>query len=290
MDIQIIDCLPSTGSKTGDNFIKNRVPNRSAAKKCFSQPLPDSSFFVPNIDLAYFAAVLREQKHNVRLAWEKPGDAEFHFLSVNLHNWQESLLLGENLKNQTRGKVGVFGNFVTARPACFSETADYIFHGEMERIALDWNLAELPGQNIRCGYIHDLELLPFPAWDLFPVNQYRVPAVHRRGPVLPVLASRGCAYRCSVCPSRVNCDFRIRSATHLMEEIDYLEDKYRISGFVCLDPNFAISEDRLFEFCELLISRGKDLRFSNRTHCSNLTPMMLEKLVARRPSPRVSVP
>ena len=50
--------------------------------------------------------------------------------------------------------------------------------------------------------IRDVDSIPAPAWDLMPMENYLSRGLNyhiQRGRTIPILATRGCPYRCSFC-------------------------------------------------------------------------------------------
>jgi radical SAM superfamily enzyme YgiQ (UPF0313 family) len=96
---------------------------------------------------------------------------------------------------------------------------DVIIHGEGElpmlnlaraiRDSQTWDGLESISYKLKNGEIRrnkkhiplsDLDVLPFPAWHLFPVEKYGLfPFADIKKPILTVLGSRGCPYQCSFC-------------------------------------------------------------------------------------------
>ena len=85
--------------------------------------------------------------------------------------------------------------------------------------------------------INDLDSLPIPAWELFPLHNYwKLKYAH--GPLsanryLPMLTSRGCPYACRFCviPKTNNLKWRARSATHVVDEMEHWFKKLGIREF-----------------------------------------------------------
>lgn len=124
----------------------------------------------------------------------------------------------------------------------------------------DWQTAEITLQDHLWNHQHpmDMNTLPFPEWDLFPLENYwKLHFGH--GPVtssryLPLLTSRGCPYQCRFCvvPS-TNHGWQSKSARRLADEIIHLQKKYGVSEFHIEDLNPTVSEKRIIEFCHILL-------------------------------------
>ena len=103
--------------------------------------------------------------------------------------------------------------------------------------------------------IQELDTLPFPAYDLFPMDRY---PLHR------IVSSRGCPYTCSFCNSSSIWlgKWRKRSANNIIKEIDHLIENYGRKIFVFADNSFNIDTERVDEFCDLLIRNKTKILWS----------------------------
>jgi anaerobic magnesium-protoporphyrin IX monomethyl ester cyclase len=112
------------------------------------------------------------------------------------------------------------------------------------------------------SHIGNLDSLDFPAWDLFPIDNYfRLKYAH--GPLhskryLPMLSSRGCPYRCRFCviPEMNQSKWRSRTAKNVVDEMQYHLTKYNVNEFHFEDVNPTVNDKRTREICEEIISRG----------------------------------
>ncbi len=115
------------------------------------------------------------------------------------------------------------------------------------------------------GYIDNLDALPFPAWDLFPLKGYwRLHYAH--GPVtasrwLPILTSRGCPYPCKFCvvPETNQMKWRSRSAENLCRELSFWREKLGIREFHIEDLNPTIDEMRMQHLSQAILAAGLDI-------------------------------
>jgi len=106
--------------------------------------------------------------------------------------------------------------------------------------------------------IADLDSLPFPARDFYDLKNYTNPLHEIYGkPFTTVISSRGCPFRCTFCSSQntFGRNVRYRSVENVMEEIDFLIDRYKIRGLAFYDDTFTLSEERVVEMCSELEKR-----------------------------------
>ncbi len=107
----------------------------------------------------------------------------------------------------------------------------------------------------------DLDALPFPAWDIFPLEGYWTAGfahapVRRGEKFVPLLTSRGCPYRCTFCIApEVNPTWRARSAANVVDEMEHMYRTMDITDFHVSDLDPTVSDKRTREICEELIAR-----------------------------------
>ena len=110
--------------------------------------------------------------------------------------------------------------------------------------------------------ISNLDRLPFPAWDLFPLENYwslrfsHGPQSTKR--YLPLLTSRGCPYPCRFCvvPATNQRKWRGRSAVNVVDEIQYLQARFGVEEFHVEDLNPTVNDKRTRAICEEILARN----------------------------------
>jgi radical SAM superfamily enzyme YgiQ (UPF0313 family) len=128
--------------------------------------------------------------------------------------------------------------------------------------------------------IEDLDRLPFPAWDLFPLERYGSIA-GKSTFCLPIMSSRGCPFDCIFCYKGVfGRHYRVRSPRSVIEELRYLIDTFKIREFVILDDNFALDEARAVQICDGIIQNGINIpwRLSNSVAVKSSSSRLFLKL------------
>ena len=118
--------------------------------------------------------------------------------------------------------------------------------------------------NEREKLIEDVDAIPWPAWDLFPMDYYammRAPGIGLTERSLMVFTGRGCPFSCNFC-YRMDPGFRPRSAENIIEELSILKKDYHVNFFEFLDDLFMISQKRALEFCEKLIKANLGIHFT----------------------------
>jgi radical SAM superfamily enzyme YgiQ (UPF0313 family) len=248
------------------------------------------SWFSPG--LGYIAAVCRKAGHEVTIynqdVYHWPEEHLANFLENNkfdfvglgacggYYQYRKALKIAatiNQLKNRPFFALG--GHLASPEPEYFlKETkADAIIIGEgevtmLELLAALQNKTGLQGVNgiayIENGnfvktapreLIQDIDSIPFPAWDLFPMDHYallRLPNIKNSERCMPVLSGRGCTFTCNFC-YRMDKGFRPRSPESIIEEIQILKKDYAISYIAFSDELLMSSVQRTTELCEAFI-------------------------------------
>ena len=167
------------------------------------------------------------------------------------------------------------------------ELVDAIEHGQQDFSMIDgltWLHRESSFQASQKGtpvtnkdrrLLTDLDSLAYPAWHLFPYHKYGLlPFADFAKPVLTMTGSRGCPYRCDYC-SLINTGgkvYRRRDPIKIVDEYEYLVDRYKVKQIGFVDPIFPLVKKDLKPFCDELVARGLDKRcqWLSETRCDRL--------------------
>lgn len=118
-------------------------------------------------------------------------------------------------------------------------------------------------QTERRELIEDLDSLPFPARDLFPLDLYFPPPTKRMSNKKSsnMVSSRGCCYQCTFCMASFMWQrrARFRSIKNVVDEIEECINKYGIGEFNFHDELFTINRERTMEFCREVKTRNLDI-------------------------------
>ncbi len=117
--------------------------------------------------------------------------------------------------------------------------------------------------NPRTTYIDDLDMLPFPARDLLPMEKYfaikQPMGLHwRKIRNTPIVSSRGCPYKCAFCSSHLHWGscFRKRSPENVLDEIAHLRSEYDVRELKWQDDNLTADRKRAEAIFQGMIDRG----------------------------------
>ncbi len=126
----------------------------------------------------------------------------------------------------------------------------------------------------------DLDALPYPAWELFPVHRYGLlPFADIARPALTMTGSRGCPYRCDYCSLlHTGKTFRRRDPIAIVDEYEYLVDRFGVRQIGFVDPIFPLVKKDLRPICEEIVRRGLDRRcvWLSETRADRLDPETCE--------------
>lgn len=259
----------------------------------------------------YILAYLRENGHEVafldadteRLTEEetisriKEFKPDFIGLSVTTLTFHRAVTLGEAVAVEFPGIPLVLGGpHVSAAPEhamkheCF--TVGVIGEGEITTLELvskmqageDWRgivgityrgedgkIVVAPRREL----IADLDILPFPAYDLVPdLTVYTSPVAHTRKlkPTLNVLTTRGCPNACTFCDRSVfGQKVRFRRPEKVVEEILLLRRKYGIKEIYFVDDAFTIRFERVRAIFDMLKKEGEWFPWTCQTRVNLVT-------------------
>lgn len=110
-------------------------------------------------------------------------------------------------------------------------------------------------------YVENLDDLPWPARELFPMSAYNEGLCER--PNAPLMSSRGCPYNCIFClwPQSFygTRRYRFRSTSLVADEIEMLLKTYKPREIYFDDDTFTIHRDRVLEICREI--KRRNLKF-----------------------------
>ncbi|MBI5035947.1 B12-binding domain-containing radical SAM protein [Candidatus Micrarchaeota archaeon] len=107
----------------------------------------------------------------------------------------------------------------------------------------------------------ELDALPFPAFDLFPLQNYwNIGYSHGpySGKYLPIMTSRGCPFACEFCVINSSNErkWRYRSAKSVVDEMEHFGKAFGVFDFHVEDLNPTVSKERIVGMCKDILSRG----------------------------------
>lgn len=287
--------------------------------------LKDFSNPQPSVGLAYIASVLRDNGFNVsvldayvsQLGIREILD-EIEFRNVDLigisvlsTSFDVVSEIIKHIRKQLPQMKIVLGNMhasLFCDEILNDNLADFIVHREGEYTMLELVTILYNGDDPRKvngisfrddghiihtpvrPFINDLDRLPFPAWDLFPLGSYhtdpRTEVISGKTETL-ILATRGCPNACTFCSSRtersLGSKYRMRSPENIADEMEYMYEHYQSRVFSFMDMAFPLKKSHAMAVFSEIISRGLNKKIAWVTEC-RVKPLDLETLTRMRES------
>jgi anaerobic magnesium-protoporphyrin IX monomethyl ester cyclase len=267
---------------------------------------------MPPLDLLHCAAVLRQRRIPFEMLeclganldcdrfLERIGrlPAQLVAIRTSLPTFDWDLEVAALVKRVTGAPIIIFGpcTVFLKEEALGHDAIDGALLGEPEEVlaevaqgGLDAGHPSLVTRKIVSGaalhpaLIDNLDVLPFPAWDLTPYLSYSGTELMRNiTPFATMLTSRGCAHGCMYCPYPVTQGRRLRyhSVSRVVEEMLWLQNELGIRSVLFRDPEFAINRERVVTLCEEIMRRGVTIAWRCETRIENLDSQLIE-LMAR---------
>jgi len=245
----------------------------------------------PSLGLAYIAAVLEKENHQVRIIdCDIEGENADKAIDITLRDFQPQLVgfyamtwtfrqaaaLAKKIKQINPQIVTVIGGpNVSCLPQYSLELGDFDFgvYGEGEetivelanklenKIDSDYNqikglVFKKNGQaiiNPPRPLIENLDSIPFPARHLLPMEKY-FDVFSRKKYFATIIATRGCPFNCIFCDrqNRMGRKWRMRSPENIVQEIKEVIGNYAIREFMFFDDNLIVDKKWGLELCRKL--------------------------------------
>jgi len=108
--------------------------------------------------------------------------------------------------------------------------------------------------------IRNLDDVPLPAYDLLPMDRYRVGKLKFGA----IITSRGCPYTCIFCSSSLQFGkkWRAHSAERVLEELRIMRYEYGRQEIEFLDDTFTLNKKRAIAIAEKIVEEGLDISWS----------------------------
>jgi anaerobic magnesium-protoporphyrin IX monomethyl ester cyclase len=117
-------------------------------------------------------------------------------------------------------------------------------------------------------HVKNIDSLPYPAWDLFPIEAYRGILIRNFSEQsglptlqLPIISSRGCPYQCIFCYKTLP-GFRAREASNVIDELEFNLKTYGATDFFFVDGTFGVDRKKGEAICDEIIKRGLNTKIT----------------------------
>lgn len=133
------------------------------------------------------------------------------------------------------------------------------------------------------NHVQDLDLLPFPARHLLPMESYiGFNLLYYGRPATTIIASRGCSYNCSFCQPTLRKLFgkkvRSRSPKNIVDEIEYLTKEYGIKLVTFHDDTFTLNKKWVITLCHEILNRGLRVEWICNSRANTVDEPLLTKM------------
>jgi len=275
--------------------------------------LPDLQAITQPMGLTYIGSTLKKAGHEPKIHDCAIDHKDLHILRKTIEDWKPdfigiSIIITE--LEQTKKIMGIIREILPDIPVIFGGPwpsanpkesiikfgADYVVIGEGELVfpelieAVNKGLPteSIPGTvSMVDGHMNinqkqqltedELEVLPFPAWELLDHNLYaKMPSFACVGcrPYITIVTSRGCPYKCIYCHHTMGKVFRKRSAESVLAEIEELRFKHGFKEFEIADDCFNLDRERMYAILNGIRKRIGDIKlhFPNGLRSDMLEP------------------
>lgn len=272
------------------------------------------------LSLLYLGSVLKKNNHNVKLIDinNKPADitSELKYFKPDLvgitclfsGRFKSTIALSQKIKKSFPQIPIIIGGI---HPTIYAKEIlnaypciDYVCLGEGENTLVDIvdgkNLKDIDGLtyrqnkrimiNEKTSFIENIDDLPFPSYDLIDLKDYYFNTSGWYNPKklpinvpVPIVSSRSCPGKCTFCSMFLvhGKKWRPRSAESVVDEIEYLYNKYNHRYFSFMDDNLTLSKKRTMEITDEIIKRNLNIQFDtpNGISINSLDKKVMSNLV-----------
>lgn len=133
-------------------------------------------------------------------------------------------------------------------------------------------------QNTDRPFIQNLDDLPYPAYDFFPMEKYRFFGKK----VFPIMTGRGCPFRCAFCLASKMSGSRIRARNpkNVVDELEWLIGTHGVDAFTFHDETFTFDRNRVLEIFGEMRRRKIDIPWDCSTRVDQVSKRLLAKMRA----------
>lgn len=266
------------------------------------------------ITLATSAAVLHDEGFEVKLTDGSVEDLDRDAVRRIIAEWQPSLVVINTATSSVESDLAIsdlvkgvnpeiktlaLGIHPSALPDnCFelNGSIDMLVRGEPEYTVRDAALAVRSGSGLagiqglsyrEAGTVHhnearpfieDLNVLPYPAWDLIDTGLYRLPVTGKR--FLLVGTARGCPYGCKYCTNKVyyGAPVRQRSPERIADEIEWAGREFGIKDFLFWSESFTTDQTNAIETSKEITRRGLDVHWVCNSRVDTVSEELLRAI------------
>lgn len=126
--------------------------------------------------------------------------------------------------------------------------------------------------------MENLDWLPFPAWHLIDLKYYTLPFIDK--PFLLLGTARGCPHKCTFCyaKSYYGRGFRPRSPKRIVDEIEYVKNRFGVDEFLMWTEAFTINKKYCMDICDEILKRKIKIGFVCNSRVDSVDLELLKML------------
>ena len=133
---------------------------------------------------------------------------------------------------------------------------------------------------IRGQFPLDLNALPFPDREILKTREYLNVWKRNTGMTsISMISSRGCPFSCIFCDKYISGrKFRARSPANVVDEMEYLAEKYQPDDIFFYDDLFVYDRERVIEICQEIKKRKLEVFWSAQARVDRIDEEMLKEM------------
>lgn len=180
----------------------------------------------------------------------------------------------------------VGGTMPTLMPEVFYEKANIIIVGDGEKASVKVlqnyeNYKEEETSTVVHGEkIDDLDSVPYPAWDLYPIGKYSLTLYNEKERAMPVLINRGCPFRCTFCSNWFLSERKVRhrNVSSILDEIEHYMKDMHIYSFEFIAENMTLDKKFITDFDKEVENRHLKFKWWSGTRANMIDGTIAQEI------------
>jgi len=232
----------------------------------------------------------------------KKINPEYVGITSFTYDYNAVVELARSIKLHLKTKIIVGGTHATCKPMDFlyeGSPFDYVVKGEGEgpltELLLNDKINKSPEKIPGLGYMDkngnfrinentfmpDYALIPMLPYEKIDMDFYTTPniglirSLYVSG--IHMLTTRGCPFSCTFCANSLH-KISYRPIKAVVDEIEFLKNRYNIDAFYIQDDTFGIKKDRVVQFLDELDSRKLRLVWAMETRVNLVDEDLIKRL------------
>lgn len=260
--------------------------------------------FGGDIEIEFIDALLYEMSEKEVLNEIIKSNADVIAFTVKTMQVEQTIYIIKEIKKLCSATIICGGNHVSVEPELFVENGcDFAIVGEGETAIAYIIECLLNNIEISKSIISNLDVCEnrlqnldklivvreavvdkiLPDWEIMEIEKYNENIHYDKGiKALPIMASRGCPYKCDFCSSFLTwgTKVRYRSPELVINEIEEEIIKYKIKNFHFYDDNLLLNREWMRKFLSIMLEKNLNINWiclsrpEIISHNSDLLPLM----------------